>query len=52
MIAVANPAGCDLKQLTMRKFDVKRNCLFGKALKGLPTHKTSGCQRKAQKYKN
>jgi len=35
MIPVANPAGCYLMQLTMRKFDVKKNCLITKDLAGV-----------------
>ena len=29
-IPLANPTGCYLMQLTMRKFDVKKNCLTTK----------------------
>jgi hypothetical protein len=31
---VTKPAGCYLMQLTMRKFDVKKNCFFRKDLMG------------------
>jgi len=35
MIPSANPAGCYLMQLTMRKFDVKKNCLTTKDFVGV-----------------
>jgi hypothetical protein len=35
MIPMASPAGCYLMQLTMRKFDVKKNCLTTKDYGGV-----------------